>query len=100
MKQKPKCEDGILTPWEFEETLESLEVAEKFKQIKERLRTLLDRKSNAEIQANIREYESYHTMDGVPVSEETYRALNAALIRRGPYGALLNPNNRTNQKIL
>lgn len=100
MKQESKHKSNYLTPREFKEAMEGLKALAQLTEAKAELRVMLDRKSNAEIRANLLEYESHHTIGGAYVSEEAANVLNAELIRRGPYGALLNPRNCTNQKIL
>lgn len=100
LKRKKKSKDKLITPEEFNVAIQWADMVGQLAQVKGELRMMLNGKSDAEIRANLREYESHHTIDGAPVSEETYQVLNAELIRRGPYGVLLNPNNRTNQKIL
>ena len=90
----------MLTTEEFNGVMQYLDMVDQLAQAKGELRALLDQKSSTEIRANLREYESHHTIGGAYVSEETARVLNAELIRRGPFSVLLNPHNRTNQKIL
>lgn len=100
MKKKTKDNDKFFTAEEFSGVMQWLDMVGQLTQAKGELRALLDQRSDAEIRANLKEYEEHHTIDGTPVSEETYKVLTAELIRRGPYGSLLNRKNRTNQKIL
>lgn len=100
MKRKRKNKNKLFTPAEFNAAMQWLDMVDQLAQTKGELRALLDQKSDTEIRANLKEFERHHTICGTPVSEETARVLNAELIRRGPYKALLNPNNRTNQTIL
>lgn len=100
MKKKAKDNDKLFTPEEFSGVMQWLDMVDQLTKAKGQLRYLLNQKSNEEIRANLKEYEEHHTIDGTPVSEETYKVLTAELIHRGPYGSLLNRKNRTNQKIL
>jgi glutaredoxin-related protein len=100
LKRETKNSGKLFTREEFDGAMQWLNMVDQLTTAKGELRAMLDQKSDAEIRANLKEYEEHHTIGSAYVSEETYKVLTAELIRRGPYGALLNPRNRTNQKIL
>lgn len=100
MKCRVDHRDSHMTPQEFEEAMEGIAAYRQFKQVKAKLRFVLDSLNDAQIRANIQEYEEHHTMGGIHVFQETYQLLNAELIHRGPCAALLNPNNCINERIL
>ena len=99
MKCRVEHQDSHMTPHEFQEAMDGIAAYQQLKQEKAKMRTILNSLSDEQIRADLSEFQKSHTMDGEYVSEGTYQPLQAELIRRGPYRALLNPNNRFNKML-